>query len=150
MTLVAMPIASAAASTQGTGRELVGVLRNTVDVADQRADRRGDPARDEHAEHQAAERSDQTGHRALAEEQPANLRPRRAQCPQDADLGSAFRHGDGKRVVDDEHPDEEGEQAGDIHHHRVRRQHRLELLPAAGRRLDLKAWTEERSQLRSV
>ena len=142
-----MPIASASAEQPGTGRELVGVLRDAVDVADQRADRRGDAARDQHAEHQAAERSDQAGDRALAEKQPADLPARRAERAQDADLRSPLRHRDGERVVDDEHPDEEREQARDADHHRVGREHRLELLAAARRRLDLEAGTEQRAEL---
>ena len=111
--LVPMPIASASASSAGARRQLVGALRDAVDVADQRADRRRDPARDQHAEDQPAERSDQAGDRALAEKQPADLSARRAERAQDADLRSPLRHGDRERVVDDEHPDEEREEARD-------------------------------------
>ena len=57
----------------GTRRELVGMLRDAIHVADQAADRRHDPARDQHAEHEAAERSDEAGDRTLAKKQPTNL-----------------------------------------------------------------------------
>ena len=88
-------------------RELVRVLRDAVDVGDQRADGRGDPAGNQHTERETAERSDQAGHRAFPEEQPADLAARRAERAQDADLGSPLRHRDRERVVDDEHPDEQ-------------------------------------------
>ena len=55
------------------------------------------------------------------------------------------RHPEG--VVDDEHPDEEREQARGAHHHRKRCDHRLEVLAATGRRLNLKSRTEERLQI---
>ena len=54
-------------------RDLVGVLRDAVDVGDERADRRRDAAGDQQAERDAGERPDQPGDRALAEEQPSDL-----------------------------------------------------------------------------
>ena len=50
--------------------------------------------------------------------------------PEDADLRSPLGHGDGEGVVDDEHADKQREEARDVHHHRVGRNHRLELLAA--------------------
>ena len=96
---------------------------------------------------EAADRTDETGDRALGQEQHANLPPRGAERAQDADLGSALGHGNRERVVDDEHPDEQREQAGDVHHHRVGGGHRLELLAASRGRIDLEARSEQRPQL---
>jgi hypothetical protein len=61
--------------------------------------------------------------------------------------GSALGHGNRERVVDDEHPDEQREQAGDAHHHRVGGGHRLELPAASRGRIHLEARSEQRPQL---
>jgi len=54
----------------------------------------------------------------------------------------ALRHRDRKRVVDDEHADEEREHARHIHRNRVHRERRLELLPSRCRRLDVEPDTK--------
>ncbi len=105
-------------------------------------------ARDEQPERDAGDGSNQAGHGALAEEEPADLAARRAERAQDANLGPALRHGDRERVVDDEHADEEREQARDVHHDRVGGGHRLELLPAPRRRIHLEPRPEQPAQLR--
>ena len=48
--LVATPIARAQQQDRGSIGDLLGVLRDAVDVAIMRADDAGDAARDEHAE----------------------------------------------------------------------------------------------------
>ena len=145
--LVAMPIDERPPEQSRTGGDLAGVLGHAVDVADERADRRRDAARNQDAEPQARERSDQAGHRALAEKEPADLPARGAERAQDADLRPPFGHRNREGVVDDEHPDEQREHARDAHHDRVGREHLLELLPAARRRVDLEARAEQRREL---
>ena len=54
----------------------------------------------------------------------ARVAPERAQ---DADLRPPLRDRDRERVVDDEHPDEQREQAGDLQRQRVDAEHRLEI-----------------------
>ena len=103
--------------------------------------------RDQNAEQQAAERTDQTRHGALAEKKPPNLGPGGSKSAQNPNLGPPLRHGDRKRVVDDEHPDEECEEARDVHHHRVGREHRLELSPATRGRFHLKPRAKQCLQL---
>ena len=123
-------------------RNLASVLRHAEHFAHQGGDRGVDAARQQDAGEYADGRSNDAGDGALAEEDPPDLRARGAERAQDADLRSAFGHGDRKRVVDDEHPDEEREEARDAHHQRERRDHRLELLAAPGRWLDLEPGAE--------
>ena len=47
---------------------------------------------------------------------------RRAERTEDADFRPALGDGDRKRVVDDEHADEQREDAGDVHRDRIHRQ----------------------------
>ena len=88
------------------------------------------------------DRSDQAGDGALAEEQRADLRARGAQRAQNADLRAALGDGDGEGIVDDEHPDEEREQAGDAGDRGIDAEQRFELPAAAGGRLDGEAGPE--------
>ena len=76
-------------------------------------------ARERQPEPHSGQRTDQPRDAALRQKQRADLPARRAQRPQDADLGPPLRHRDRERVVDDEHPDEEREQAGDLERQRV-------------------------------
>ena len=122
-------------------------MRHAVHIVDETADRGRDAARDQRAEHQPPERAEQPGDRALSEKQPSNLSPRGAERTQNPDLRPPLRDGDRERVVDDEHPDEQREEARDVHHHRVGGEHRFELLPTARRRIDLETGPEERAQL---
>src|SRR5207249_2559734 len=92
-------------------------------------------------------RSDEAGHCAFGEKQASNPAARGPKRSEDPDLGAALRDSDRKRVVDDEHADEHREETRDVHHHRIGRNHRFELLPSASRWIDLKPGSEHFAEL---
>ena len=118
--LVATPMPSDKRRAARTGGDLVRPLGDAVHIAQQRADRTQRSPRAMSRPNSRPPSEPISPVTALSrEEQHPNLPPRRAERPQDADFGAALRHRDRERVVDDEHPDEQREQAGDAHHHRI-------------------------------
>ena len=126
--------------------DLLDVLRDAEHGFQHVGGDAGEGAREEESEGGAGGGSDQSGDGALAEEERADLSAGGAERAQDADLRAALRDGDGERVVDDEHADEEREHAGDVHHHGVDAEQRFELLAAARGRLDGEAGAEQCGQ----
>ena len=60
-----------------------------------------------------------SGDQAFDQKQRADLRTCRAQGAQDSDLRAALRHSDREGVIDDKHPYEEREDAGDVRGQRI-------------------------------
>src|SRR5258707_1151910 len=86
-------------------------------------------------------------HYALAQKYGPDLPACGSQCAQNPDLVSPLRHRDLKRVVDDEHPDEQRERAGDVRRQRINPRHGLKLLAARSRRLDFVPFPQSHFQL---
>src|SRR5204863_5702516 len=74
--------------------------------------------------------------RAFPEEQRSNLCASGAEGAQNSDLRTPLRYRDGEGVVDQKHPDEQGEQTGDGDRQVVHAEQRFELASAPRGRLD--------------
>ena len=103
----------------------------------------GEGAREEQSQARAGRRADEPGDGALAQEQRADLAARGAERAQNSDLAAPLRDRDGEGVIDDEHPDEEREHAGNGHRQGVDAEQGFELPAAAGGRLHGEAGTEQ-------
>ena len=126
-------------------QNFAGVVGDAEQLVHQVAGDAGEAARERQARGRADGRPDEAGDGALGEEQGADLGARGAQGAQDSDLRAALGHGDGEGIVDDEHPDEQGEEAGDAGDRGIDGQQRFELAAAAGRGLDGEARGRELS-----
>jgi len=123
-------------------QNLAGVVGDAEQLVHQVAGDLGEAAREGQARDRADGRPDEAGDGALGEEQGADLGPSRSEGAQNSDLRAALRHRDGEGIIDDEHPDEQGEEAGDAGNQGIDGQQGFELAAAAGRGLDGEAGTE--------
>src|SRR5215471_10976846 len=85
---------------------------------------------------------------AFEQKQPLDLASRRAQRAENSNFRSPVCYGNTKRVVDDEHSDQHGKQAGYRHCHRITLQQSFEMPASSRRRFDLETRSERGFQCR--
>ena len=130
------------------GRHLLHVLRDAEHGFQHVGGDAGKRAREDETEGGSGRGTNQSGDRAFAEKERADLSASGAEGAQNADLRAPLRDCDGEGIVDDEHPDEEREHAGRGHRQGVYAEQRFELAAAARRRLDGEARPQQRGQAR--